>query len=76
MKNNINLFKNLGYEVEVRGTLVILTKGSPENGETIELNNFNSKAENGSASHYLNGRESICGWEVINGNIKFIHREN
>lgn len=73
---NLNLVQGLGYQIEVRGTSVILTIGSPENGETIELDNFNSKAENGSASHYLNGRESICGWEVIGGNnIKFIHRE-
>lgn len=72
----LDLVKGLGYDVEVRSTLVILTKGTPENGETIELNNFNSKAENGSASHYLNGRESICGWEVSNGDLIFIHHEN
>lgn len=73
---NINLVEDLGYEVEVRNTLVVLTKGTPENGETIELNNFNSKEKEGSASHYLNGRESICGWVIVGNNVIFIHREN
>lgn len=72
----LDLIQELGYDVEVRGTDVILTKGTPENGETIELNNFNSKDKEGSASHYLNGRESICGWEIDGNNLIFIHREN
>lgn len=79
MKNlneKLNLVWGLGYEVEVRGVDVILSKGTPENGETIELNGFNSEATEGSASHYLNGRESICGWNVNGDNLGFIYREN
>jgi hypothetical protein len=77
MKTNLELVKGLtGYDIEVRGNLVIISRGTPENGETIELNNFNSEATEGSASHYRNGRESICGWEVIGNGVKFIHREN
>ena len=74
--NNIELLKDSGYDVEVRSNCVVLSTGTPENGETIELDNFNSSATSGTASHYRNGNESICGWEVIADKLYFLHREN
>lgn len=70
---NLELVQGLGYEVEVRSELVILSCGTPENGETIELDNFNSTATSGKASHYCNGRESIYGWEIYRNCLKLLY---
>ena len=71
----MDLIQELEYDVEVRGELVILSKGTPERGETIELNNFNSSALSGTASHYYNGNENIVGWKIVGKFLKFVYDE-
>ena len=64
----------MDYSIEVRENDVILSKGTPERGETIMLHGFNSSSTFGGASHYCNGNESICGWKIVDGKLKFIYR--
>lgn len=73
---NLDLVQGSGFDVDVHGELVILASGTPENGETIELNDFNSVATCGTASHYRNGNDSIYGWEIVGGQLKLLSHES
>lgn len=66
------LVKGFGYDVEIRGEDVVLSYGTPERGETLELNNFNSSALSGTITHYCNGSEYLNSWIIINDDLKLL----